>query len=88
MMKYEEKNILRQYANEVSKRGLSVPAVFFLEMFKYLSFMFSQSMIVFGPILTIFINEDKYYKISDILSNRSNMDFFICEIEKIGKNEK
>ena len=32
-----EKNILKDYANEITSRGFSVPAVFFFEMFKYLS---------------------------------------------------
>ena len=64
---------------------MSVPAVFFLEMFKYLSFIFSQSMIVFGPLATIFFKPKRYYQISEILSKRNNVEHFICNIEK---NEK
>ena len=56
MKNADQKKILSKYANDVTSRGLSVPAVFFLEMFKYLSFIMSQSMIVFGPIVTIFVN--------------------------------
>ena len=88
MKNADQKKILSKYANDVTSRGLSVPAVFFLEMFKYLSFIMSQSMIVFGPIVTIFVNEKKYYNTAEILSNRNNMEFFICEIEKNGKDKK
>ena len=45
-------------------------------------------MIVFGPIVTIFVNEKKYYNTAEILSNRNNMEFFISEIEKNGKGKK
>ena len=80
-MNKSEKKILQEYASKVTNRGLSVPAIFFLEMFKYLSFLFSQSMIVFGPLLTLFINQKKYYQFSDIISNRNNVEYFICQIE-------
>ena len=80
-MNKSEKKILQKYASKVTDRGLSVPAIFFLEMFKYLSFLFSQSMIVFGPLLTLFINQKKYYQFSDIISSRNNVEYFICQIE-------
>ena len=82
-MKHTEKKIMNLYAKKVIDKGMSVPAVFFLEMFKYLSFVFSQSMILFGPLATIFIDSKRYYELSDILSNRNNVEYFICQIEKI-----
>ena len=80
-MKNKEKKILKKYADKIIDRQLSVPAVFFLETFKYLSFLFSQSMVVFGPLLTLFINQKKYYQFSNIISNRSNVEYFISQIE-------
>ena len=81
-MNDKEKKIMDSYAKKVTDKGMSVPAVFFLEMFKYLSFIFSQSMIVFGPLATIFLEPKKYYQVSDILSNRNNVEYFICQIER------
>ena len=80
-MNNNEKELMQQYARKVIDKGFSVPAFFFLEMFKYLSFIFSQSMIVAGPLATVFIDRQKYYKISDILSERDNVEYFICQIE-------
>ena len=80
-MKSKEKEIMNLYAKKVMEKGMSVPAIFFLEMFKYLSFIFSQSMIVFGPLATIFLNSKRYYEVSDILSNRNNVEYFISQIE-------
>ena len=81
-MNHKEKRIMDLYAKKVIDKGMSVPAVFFLEMFKYLSFVFSQSMILFGPLATIFLNSKRYYEVSDILSNRNNVEYFICQIER------
>ena len=73
--------IIQSLAKEIVSRKMSVPAIFFLEMFKYLSFIFSQSMILAGPLATVFIDQKKYYKVSDILSERDNVEYFICQIE-------
>ena len=80
-MDSEERKIIKNYANKISSRGFSTIAVFFLEMFKYLNFIFSQSMIFFGPLATVFCNSKKYYQISDIISSRSNVEYLICQIE-------
>ena len=80
-MNNNEKKLMQQYARKVIDKGFSVPAIFFLDMFKYLSFIFSQSMIIAGPLATVFIDRQKYYKISDILSERDNVEYFICQIE-------
>ena len=80
-MDLKEKQIIESYASKVSDRGFSTLAILFLEMFKYLNFIFSQSMIFFGPLATVFINSKRYYQISDIISNRSNVEYLICQIE-------
>jgi len=80
-MDLRQKQIIEDYASKVSGKGFSTLAVFFLEMFKYLSFIFSQSMIFFGPLVTVFFNSKKYYQISDIISNRANVEYLICKIE-------
>ena len=43
-------------------------------------------MIVAGPLATVFIDQEKYYKFSDILSERDNVEYFICQIENNHKN--
>ena len=42
-------------------------------------------MIVFGPIVTIFVNEKKYYNIAEILSNRIIWNFSFLRLKKTGK---
>ena len=80
-MRNKEKLLLNDFAIKIAEKKLSVPAIFFLESTKYLSFIGSQILIFFGPIITSFSNSKKYYKIVNILEKRSNIEFLINKIE-------
>ena len=69
--------IISDLANDIVQRGLSVPAVFFLESTKYVSFIGSQFLVFLGPIATCFINNQKYYDFTTLLEKKSNIDFLI-----------
>ena len=51
-----EQKMISNLAQEIVDRGLSVPAIFFLESTKYISFIGSQFLVFLGPIATCFIN--------------------------------
>ena len=74
--------IISNLAKEIVDRGMSVPAIFFLESTKYLSFIGSQFLVFLGPIATCFINNKKYYNFAEILEKKSNIDFLLNEIER------
>tara|TARA_B100001123_G_C14923689_1_gene872795 strand:+ start:419 stop:679 length:261 start_codon:yes stop_codon:yes gene_type:complete len=78
--------IISNLAKEIVNRGMAVPAIFFLESTKYISFIGSQFLIFLGPIATCFINNKKYYNFAEILEKRDNIDFLINEIERINFN--
>jgi len=84
----DAQKIISDLANDIVQRGLSVPAVFFLESTKYVSFIGSQFLVFLGPIATCFINNQKYYNFTTLLEERSNIDFLINEIERINLNIK
>ena len=83
------KNKLTKFAKKIVDRGMAVPSIFFLEMGKYASFIGSQTMVFFGPILTAFIKAEKYYNFSEILEDRNNIEFLLLELERLEaeKNE-
>tara|TARA_Y100001970_G_C14125125_1_gene798516 strand:- start:992 stop:1252 length:261 start_codon:yes stop_codon:yes gene_type:complete len=81
-MKNKQK-ILSKFAKEISDRGMTVPAIFFLESSKYISFLGSQFLVFLGPIATCFINNNKYYNFAEILEDRKNIDFLLNELERI-----
>ena len=79
---------LNKFAQKIVDRGMAVPSIFFLEMGKYASFIGSQTMIFFGPILTAFIKSEKYYDFASLLENRNNIEFLLIEIERLSLNKK
>jgi hypothetical protein len=78
-----EQNILSKFASKIVDKGMAVPALFFLESTKYVSFIGSQMMVFFGPVMTSFINSEKYYNFSELLEDRDNVEYLLNEIERI-----
>tara|TARA_B100000029_G_scaffold465135_1_gene499613 strand:- start:109 stop:387 length:279 start_codon:yes stop_codon:yes gene_type:complete len=78
-----EKVILSRFAQRIADHGMSVAAVFFLEMTKYMSFIGSQMLIFFGPVITSFVRSDSYYQLAELLEDRNNIEYLLNEIENI-----
>ena len=70
-------------AEEIVNRGMSVPAIFFFESTKYISFIGSQFLVFLGPMATCFINNKKYYNFAELLEDRNNIEFLLSEIENL-----
>ena len=83
-----DKEIISTLAKKIVRHGLAVPAIFFLEMVKYLSFFGSQLMVFFGPIITVFITSSSYYKYAELLEDRKNVEFLLIELERLESNKK
>ena len=78
-----EQDILSKFASKIVDKGMTVPALFFLESTKYVSFIGSQMMVFFGPVMTSFINSEKYYNFSELVEDRKNIEYLLNEIERI-----
>ena len=85
-----DRELISNLAQKIVRHGMAMPAIFFLEMVKYMSFIGSQLMVFFGPVITVFIQSVSYYKITHLLEERENVEFLMLEIEKIesGNNKK
>ena len=85
-----DRQLISNLAQKIVKHGMAVPAIFFLEKVKYMSFIGSQLMVFFWPLITVFIQSESYYKITHLLDERENVEFLMLEIEKIesGNNKK
>ena len=88
MMKNTEKNTLTKFAEKIVNKKASVLAIFLLESMKYISFIAGQTLIFLGPILTLFVNDKKYYDIINLLEKRENVEFLISKIEDLHFNMK
>ena len=88
MMKNTEKNTLTEFAEKIVNKKASVLAIFLLESTKYISFIAGQTLIFLGPILTLFVNDKKYYNFINLLEKRENVEFLISKIEDLHFNMK
>ena len=81
-MNNADKNIISHFAIKIVEKGLSVPSIFLLESTKYISFIAGQALIFLGPILTVFVNDQKYYHFIQLLEKKENIEFLINQIEE------
>ena len=83
-----DRQLISNLAEKIVRHGMAVPAIFSLEMVKYMSFIGSQLMVFFGPVITVFIQSESYYKITHLLEERQNVEFLMLEIERIDSDYK
>ena len=83
-----DKQLISNLAQKIVRHGMAVPAIFFLEMVKYMSFIGSQLMVFFGPVITAFVQSESYYKLTHLLEERQNVEFLMLEIERIESDNK
>ena len=83
VMKKDDINTLSELAKKIVDKKLSVLAIFLLESTKYISFIAGQTLIFLGPMLTIFVNDKKYYDFINLLEKKENIEFLISKIEDL-----
>ncbi len=76
-------DLLLGLAEKTVKRGLSVPAIFFLESTKPLSYIGSQAMVFFGPFVRILFESPNYYRYQEMLEDRANVELLLQMIEQL-----
>jgi hypothetical protein len=86
----EEKKveIADKIASQVVKRGLSVPAILFLEMHKPLSRIAANTAVVFSPFIIPFCGLSFFDNYSQFLEERDNIERVIRRIEELTEEER
>ncbi len=79
--------LLDDAVDVVKRFGLITPAIFFGEMNKPLSFIASQALHFFTPILGTFLDEQRITEYATLLEDRSNLEMFLQKLEKAGIEE-
>ena len=78
----EEEAVLRKLARKVVEKGMTVPAIVFLESVKPLNFIGSQVLIFFEPIVQTIFNFKDYNAFRSALEKRESIEFIITCIEE------
>lgn len=77
----EQRELLEKVATWIVRRGLTTPAILFLETGKPLNFLGSQLLIGFSPFIQAIFKGDEYQKFALILEKDANVELLIELIE-------
>jgi len=77
----DDEAILDVVATRITRRGLGVPAIFFLESSKPLSFLGSQVLVFFEPFVKTFFEVKNYERFCLLVEERENVEKLIQKIE-------
>lgn len=78
----EENAVLEKLAHKVVDRGMTVPAILFLESVKPLNYISSQAMVFFEPIVQSVFNFKDYDTMRVALEKRETLEILLVKIEK------
>jgi hypothetical protein len=79
----EQQAVLDKLAHQVVKRGMTVPAIIFLESIKPLNFIASQAMVFFEPIIQTIFDFRDYDNLRLALERRESLEILLCKIEEL-----
>lgn len=79
--------LLEKVARRVMDLRVSAVAIFLLESTKPLSFLGSQLLVFFNPIIQPIFNFKDYEDVTEMIENRDNVEFLIQRIEKLQEEQ-
>lgn len=83
----EEPDVLEEVARAVVRRGLTAPAILFLESVRPLGFVASQAMLFFGPLLGWVVPRERYDALQRALESRDGVERLLLRIEALDAGE-
>jgi len=72
---------IERLADEIAARNLAVPAIVALESAKPLTFVASQALVFFDPIVRLFLDIKDYRRYIELLEDRENVEELILAVE-------
>lgn len=84
----QKAQLIDALAQQVVKRGLSAPAILFLELHKPFAFIGSQAGIVFSPFFAPFFGFDRIDQYTQLLSERENWERLVERIEELTEEQR
>lgn len=80
----QSEQLLDQLTQNIDRWGLNVPALLFLQTTKPLSFIASQGLLLFQPLLSFFYDTPRIADYADLLADRANIDRLVARLEDDG----
>lgn len=83
-----DQEILDAVAGRVVRMQLAVPAVFFLESTKPLSFLGSQLLVFLQPFVQAFLSTQAYERFAHLMEDRENVEALIRRVEELDEDAR
>jgi len=78
-----QEQLINSLVRRLSGWGLSAPSIALLETHKPLSFVASQTLLAFQPLLTLFLGDAPLGEYASLLEDRSSVDRIIYRLEQL-----
>jgi hypothetical protein len=78
----ETEGLIEKAADQIRKRGLTVPAILTLEMHKPLAYIGGQAAVAFAPFIAPITGYERYHDYTRLLSKRENVERLIRTLER------
>jgi hypothetical protein len=78
----EQAALVERLAREVVRRGMTVPALAFLEMSQPLNYVTAQAIHFFTPMIGAVANTDAHRQFADLLEHRGSIEYICQAIER------
>ncbi len=82
-----ERKVLERLAHEIARRQMCAPAIFLLETAKPLSFVASQALLGFEPIIQSILDIKDYKVFVAALEDRENIEWLIQRLEALDNEQ-
>ncbi len=79
----DQRILLEKVSREIVKRGMTTPALAFLEMSRPMNYLGAQALHFFAPLLTSVFDTQAYEQFSKFLERRDAIDIWCEQIEEI-----
>jgi hypothetical protein len=84
----EDEKLLDAVAGRVVRMGMAVPAIFFLESTKPLSYIGSQALVFLEPFVKSFLNVASYDRFVALLEDRGSIERLLRKIEDLDEETR
>ncbi len=75
-------------AQQIHKRGLTTPAVFFIEMNRPISYIGSQAVHFFSPFINAIFDSKLASEVGTLMADRKNIDRLIDRLEMLAREDE
>jgi hypothetical protein len=83
----EQAELVDRLAAEVVRRGLTTPALAFLEMSQPLNYVASQALVFFSPMISAVVDAPSHRLLAEFLEHRGSVEYVCQRIEALSARQ-